>query len=111
MEDSVLTVSCKLIVTPQVSQEIDATLQAFADACTWMNATVDPKVTGRIKIHGEVYHSARTLFGLPANLTCQAINRVAGNRKTAKKDKKPVKAFKPTSLTLDYQIFKMNEPD
>jgi putative transposase len=111
MEDSVLTVSCKLVVTPQVSQEIDATLQAFADACNWMNATVDPKVTGRIKIHAEVYHPARTLFGLPANLTCQAITRVAGNRKTAKQDKKPVKGFKPTSLTLDYQIFKVNESD
>jgi putative transposase len=111
MEDSVLTVSCKLIVTSEVSQEIDATLQAFADACNWMNATVDPKVTGRIKIHGAVYHSARVLFSLPANLTCQAITRVAGNRKTAKKDKKPVKAFKPTSLTLDYQIFKVNEKD
>jgi putative transposase len=111
MEDSVLTVSCKLIVTSEVSQEIDATLQAFADACNWMNTTVEPKVTGRIKIHGEVYHPARVLFGLPANLTCQAITRVAGNRKTAKQDKKPVKAFKPTSLTLDYQIFKVNEPD
>ncbi|MGB7711167.1 MAG: hypothetical protein WBL95_16815 [Microcoleus sp.] len=32
----VLTVSCKLQVSPEQSAQIDATLQAFADACEYL---------------------------------------------------------------------------
>ena len=41
----VLTVSCKLEVSPEQSLKIDATLQAFANACKYVNQTVPPTLT------------------------------------------------------------------
>ena len=38
----VLTVSCKIQVTPEQVAKIDATLQAFADACEYVNKTAPP---------------------------------------------------------------------
>lgn len=109
MIEKVLTVSCKLKVDPELAPELDATLQSFADCCNWINQTVEPKVTGRLSIHKEVYHLAKQLFGLPANLICQAISRVASNRKTAKQKDSPVKSFRPTSAGYDARIFNFNE--
>ncbi len=111
MTEQVLTVSCKMEVSSEAAPKIDATLQAFADCCNWINQTVDPKTTGRLAIHKEVYHLARQLFGLPANLVCQAINRVASNRKTAKQKGYPVKKFKATSASYDAGLFTFNEKD
>jgi hypothetical protein len=105
----VLTVSCKLGVDAVLAQEIDATLQGFADCCNWINSTVDPKVTGRLTIHKETYHYCKQTFELPANLICQAIARVSSNRKTAKLKSSPVKKFKPTSAGYDARIFSFNE--
>lgn len=109
MTKQVLTVSCKLEVSPEVAPEIDATLQAFADCCNWINQTVNPKTTGRLAIHKEVYHPAKATFGLPANLVCQAIARVSSNRKTAKLKDRPVKGFKPTSASYDARVFTFEE--
>lgn len=111
MTEQVLTVSCKLQVEPELAAHIDTTLQGFADCCNWINQTVDPKVTGRLSIHKETYHLAKQLFGLPANLICQAISRVASNRKTAKLKNLPVKKFKPTSAGYDARIFSFKEFD
>lgn len=103
------TVSCKLGVGAEMAQEIDATLQGFADCCNWSNQTVNPKVTGRLAIHKETYHLAKQLFRLSANLVCQAISRVASNRKTAKQKDRLVKQFKPTSAGYDARIFSFAE--
>lgn len=92
-----------------MAPEIDATLQAFADCCSWINQTVNPKTTGRLAIHKEVYHPAKATFGLPANLVCQAIARVSSNRKTAKLKDRPVKGFKPTSASYDARVFSFDE--
>jgi hypothetical protein len=59
----------------------------------------------------QVYHNVRDLFGLSAQLAIHAIRRVSGNRKTAKKDGKPVSSFAPTSATYDTRIFSFREKD
>ena len=109
MKNQVLTVGCKLEVEPGLAPEIDATLQAFAECCNWINQTVDPKTTGRLAIHKEVYHPAKATFGLPANLVCQAIARVSSNRKTAKQRDRPVKKFNATSASYDARVFTFDE--
>lgn len=53
MRQKVLTVSCKLEVSPELAVEIDATLRIFADCCNYINQIVDLKVTGRLAIHKE----------------------------------------------------------
>jgi putative transposase len=107
----VLTIVCKINPTSTQVVKIDATLKAFADACNYINDTVDPKLTNNVRIQTLVYKQVREQFGLSANLAIRAINRVAGNRKTAKKDDKPVLKFKPTSADYDARIFAFRESD
>ena len=107
----VLTVSCKLQVTPEQSAKIDETLRAFAAACGYVNETVQPTLMNELAIQSLVYHDVRARFGLSAQLAIHAIRRVSGNRKTAKKDGKPVGSFAPTSATYDARTFSFREKD
>lgn len=107
----VLTVSCKIEVSPEQSIKIDATLQAFASACKYVNQTVPPTLTNELAMQSLVYYDVRDRFSLSAQLAIHAIRRVSGNRKTAKKDGKPVKNFAPTSVTYDPRIFAFREKD
>jgi putative transposase len=107
----VLTVSCKLQVTPEQVAKIEATLQAFADACEYVNQVVQPNLMNELAIQSLVYQDVRDRFGLSSQLAIHAIRRVSGNRKTAKKDGKPVKKFVPTSATYDVRTFSLREKD
>ncbi len=107
----VLTVSCKLEVSPEQSIKIDATLQAFADACEYVNQVVPPTLTNEVAMQSLVYHDVKARFGLSAQLTIHAIRRVSGNRKSSKKDRTPVKGFAPTSATYDVRTFSFREKD
>jgi putative transposase len=111
MQKLVLTIVCKLNPSLEQVSKIDATLKAFADACNYINETVAPKIMNNVRIQTLVYESVREKFGLSANLAIRAINRVAGNRKTAKKDNKPVQSFKSTSADYDARIFSFREKD
>lgn len=96
---------CKIEPTPEQVAKIEATLKMFADACNYINSTVNPKLTNNVRIQTLIYESVREQFGLASNLAIRAINRVASNRKTAKKDDKPVLKFQPTSADYDARIF------
>lgn len=107
----VLTVSCKLNVTPQQLPKIEETLLAFADACEYANKTLDSKLTNEVAMQSLCYHDVRARFGLSAQLAIHAIRRVSGNRKTAKQKGKPVNKFAPTSVTYDVRTFSFREKD
>lgn len=107
----VLTVSCKLQVSSEQVAKIETTLKAFADACEYVNQAVAPTLVNELAMQSLVYRDVRARFGLSSQLAIHAIRRVSGNRKTAKKDKKPVKAFKPTSATYDVRTFSFREKD
>jgi len=105
----VLTVSCKLQVSSEQVAKIEATLKAFADACEYVNQIVAPNLVNELAMQSLVYQDVRARFGLSSQLAIHAIRRVSGNRKTAKKDGVPVKAFKPTSATYDVRTFSFRE--
>jgi putative transposase len=107
----VLTVSCKLQVTPEQVAKLDDLLKVFADACKYVNGTVKEGLTNELAMQSLVYNEVRALFGLPSQLAIHAIRRVAGNRKTAKQKGKPVKGFAPTSATYDVRTFSFREKD
>jgi IS605 OrfB family transposase len=111
MEKQVLTIVCKINPTPEQVAKIEATLQAFADACNYINEVVEPKITHNVTIQNQVYREVRERFGLASNLAIRAINRVSSNRKTAKRMNKPVKKFLPTSADYDARIFSFREKD
>lgn len=105
--EQILTISCKLAVTPSQARQIDATLQAFADACGFVGVSTPETLTNAIALQALVYQSVREKFGLSANLAIRAIARVAGHRKA----KKPGKVFAPTSVSYDARIFSFREKD
>jgi hypothetical protein len=109
--EQTLTLACKLQPTPEQVAKIDATLQAFADACNYANEFVPAKITNKATIQSLVYQDLREKFGLSANLAVRACARVGANRKTAKLKGKPVKGFKPTSADYDARIFSFRERD
>ena len=108
---TVLTITCRLQVQDEQVAKLEATLVNFASACNWTNQSVDPKLTNNVRIQALTYEQIREQFGLSANLAIRAINRVAGNRKTARQKGKPAKEFKPTSADYDARIFAYREKD
>lgn len=102
----VLSVKCKLIVPQELSQEIDLTLERFADACNQiLGVAKEVNQWNTTKLHHLVYKPVRVSTGLKANHVCQAIRRVIGNAKAVKQ----VHKFRPTSLNLDIRTFVYNE--
>jgi len=83
MVECIYTINCKMAPTQEQVSEIEATLIAFADACTWINDSVDARIRNRVTIHHFAYKDVRAKFGLSSNLAVNAVARVAGNRKTA----------------------------
>ena len=107
----ILTVSCKLQVTPEQVALVDELLQAFADACEYTNRTVKPGLVNEQAIQSLVYNDVRARFGLSSQLAIHAVRRVASNRKTAKQKSKPVRKFAPTSANYDERVFSFREND
>ncbi|MCC5598125.1 RNA-guided endonuclease InsQ/TnpB family protein [Nostoc favosum] len=109
--EQVLTIVCKLNPNSQQVAQIEATLEAFANACNYANEQVKPQITNKTTIQNMVYQDLRSKFLLSANLAVRACARVGTNRKTAKQKNKPVKFFKPTSADYDARIFTFREKD
>ncbi|WP_448596631.1 RNA-guided endonuclease InsQ/TnpB family protein, partial [Thermoleptolyngbya sp.] len=109
--EQTLTLACKLQPTPEQVAKINATLQAFADACNYANESVPAQITKKTRIQSLVYQGLREKFGLSANLAVRVCARVGANRETAKFKSKPVKGFKPTSADYDARIFSFREKD
>ncbi len=107
----VLTVSCKLEVTPSQVEKLDAVLRTFASCCEYVNNSTDPKLTNQIAVQSLIYKEARDYSGLSAQMTIHAIRRVCANRKTAKQKDRPVQGFAPTSATYDARTFTFREKD
>lgn len=104
-----LTVSCKLEVTPDQAQKLDPVLANFAKCCEFVNANTPKNLTNKNAVQALIYKEAREHSGLSSQLTILAIRRVCMNRKAAKVKGKPVKAFKPTSASYDVRTFTFKE--
>ncbi len=107
----VTTVACKLKVPVKFVAEVEETLQAFADACEWVNQNTPSELTSKTKMQKLVYNDVRLRFGLSSNLAIQALRRVCGNRKTARQKNRNVRKFSPTSVSYDARIFSFKEFD
>ncbi|MEQ8755455.1 MAG: hypothetical protein RID09_18330 [Coleofasciculus sp. G1-WW12-02] len=107
----VLTIVVKLQPTPEQVAFLEVTLQAFADACNYVNEHTDPKLTNKIAIVSLTYRTIKNEFNLVANMAVRACARVSANRKVAKLKGKPVKSFAPTSMDCDKDLFRLREHD
>src|SRR5215813_11245735 len=109
--EQALTLVCKIQPTEEEATHIDATLQAFAEACAYIHATIPERIVNVMRMQAMLYYDVRGKFGLSSNLTQQAFRRVSGNRKTAKAKGDTVKVFDPTSIQYDQRIFSFTERD
>ena len=107
----VLTIVVKLQPTPEQVAKLDATLQAFAAACNYVNEHTDSKLANKIAIQSLVYQTIKEKFNLVANMAVRACARVAANRKVAKHKGKLVKGFAPSSMDCDKDLFRFREQD
>ncbi len=103
-----MSVYCKLQVPPELYQEIDVTLKAFAEAYNQILETAKrSKVRNTVKLHHLTYYATRASTGLQANHVCQVIRRVVG----ALTGQKQVHQFRPTSISLDARTFTYRKAD
>lgn len=109
--EQALTLVCTLQPTDDEAAHIDATLRAFADACTYIHTTIPHRITNVMRMQAMLYYDVRGRFGLSSNLAQQAFRRVSGNRKAAKAQGEAVKTFDPTSIQYDQRIFSFIERD
>ncbi|MEQ8541079.1 MAG: hypothetical protein RIB93_26935 [Coleofasciculus sp. D1-CHI-01] len=107
----VLTIVVKLQPSPEQVAFLEATLQAFADACNYVNGHTDPKLTNKIAIQSLTYQTIKSQFNLVANMAVRACARVAANRKVAFSKGKPVKKFASGSMDCDKDLFRLREHD
>ncbi|MGY4611804.1 RNA-guided endonuclease InsQ/TnpB family protein [Thermostichus sp. MS-CIW-38] len=107
----VLTVPCKLKVSPSQAAKLDATMDAFVQALNWVNQNTPEKVVNAVKLQSLCYYQIRARFGLSSNLAQQVCRRLAGARKVARQKNRPVKAFKRGFATYDARIFSFREKD
>jgi len=107
--DTIRTLACKLAQTPEQRAEMDATLVAFADACTFI-ADVARQIhsSNKVKVQHACYQDVRERFGLSANLAIRAIARVCAALKIKAKAHS---TFAPTSVDYDQRIFSFREWD
>lgn len=75
----VLTIVVKLQPTPEQAAKIEATLQAFAAACNYVNEHTDPKLTNKIAIQSLTYQTIKSEFNLVANMAVRACARGLGS--------------------------------
>ncbi|MFW6296695.1 MAG: hypothetical protein ACOC04_05845 [Halothece sp.] len=104
-------VTGQLKATPEQTAKLEATFEAFSNACNYIQQEVDPKLTNNVRIQSLVYQDIREKFDLSANLAVRAINRVSSHRKVAKKTGQSVKMFKPNRVDYDARIFSFREKD
>lgn len=101
------TVSCRLEVDEKKISHLEATLMRFAEACDFIHHNTPNTLKNTLALQALVYQEVRKRFGLSANLTLQAIRRVASAR--AGKDL-PL-SFAPTRISYDARIFSFRERD
>ena len=107
--EQILTVCIGLDTTDEQYRALTDTAVAFADACSWINETVNPRLTNRNSIQAVCYREAKTQFGLTANHVVRACARVAANRLAAKAKKSKPKEFAPTSFDCDSRTLRIIE--
>ena len=100
-----LTAQVKLCPTPQQAAALKKTLERANVACNHISAWAwENKTFGQYRIHKGVYHEAKTLFGLTAQVVVRCIAKVADAYKL---DRKKKRTFRPYgSISYDDRILR-----
>ncbi|MHA1835271.1 MAG: RNA-guided endonuclease InsQ/TnpB family protein [Candidatus Baldrarchaeia archaeon] len=109
MQKIIKSIVCKVKTTDDDKRKLLKTVKLFREACNyisevaWKNKCFNP-----VALHHLTYRKVRKKFGLPANLSIEARDRVAKSYKT---DKSKLHKFKSLSMDLDEKLFSIKEKE
>ncbi len=100
-----LTAQVKLCPTPEQAKALKATMEQANRACNHISAWAwENKTFGQYHIHRGIYHEAKTLFGLTAQVVVRCIAKVAD---AYKMDRKKKRILRPHgSISYDDRILR-----
>ena len=103
-----LTLVCRLQPTPEQTSRIEETLKAFADACTYANETVLPKVTSKRTIQAsDLLRPEKHVW-----IECKSWRlELVPEYRQIERQRKRLKPLSPLRLTYDARIFDYREKD
>lgn len=100
-----LTVKCKLDVPASSLEAIDDTFSRYREACEYISGVAhETKTYGKVALHHKVYYPVRERYGLPAQLTCTARDKVA---EAYRRDRDKRHRFKRDCIRLDARTFRL----
>lgn len=106
------TIKCKMVPTPHMSEALNVTCKAFADACNAILVVASEKrIVHSIPLQQATYKKIRIEFELSANLAIRAIRRVSAALTATKRTGRRPKIFRNTSIAYDARIFDYRERD
>ena len=95
------TVKCKLLVGDHQTLALAETMVQFATACTEVAIyAARQNIWHTFRLQALYYHYIRAIYGLSANYAVRVCDRVARSKG---------KVFKPTSVTIDKELFRYIE--
>ncbi len=107
--DTVRTIACNLMPPLAQRAERDATLVAFAEACTCIADSARPApTTNKVKVQPPCDTDVRTRFGVSATLARRAMARVGAAIQVKSKTHAPLE---PPSLDDDQRLCSFREGD
>jgi putative transposase len=106
----VKAVKCKLQVTPEDREALQETLLKYSQACNdALQVALADKITNPYTLHRRMYYTLKERYGLTANYVVRCFARVIAAIKAAKSRGRRPKLFRPTSLDLDKDLFRLKE--
>ena len=109
MQKVIKTIVCKVKTTDESKRKLLKTMELFRDACNYISEIAwKHKCFNPVALHHLTYRKVRKEFGLPANLSIEARDRVAKSYKT---DKSKLHEFKALSMDLDAKLFSIKEKE
>ncbi|HIC96474.1 TPA: hypothetical protein EYP12_07620, partial [Candidatus Bipolaricaulota bacterium] len=106
----VKTVRCKMVVSKEDAQALKETMLKFSQACNdALEVALEKNIGHPYSLHRELYYSLKERYGLTANYVVRVFPRVIGAIKAAAKRGRRPKLFRPKSLPLDKDLFRLIE--
>lgn len=108
--DAVKTVKCKLEVTPEDSEALKDTMLKYSQACNdALEVALTENITNKITLQKRLYYALKERYSLTSNYVVRCFAKVTGAIKSSKRKRRKPRLFRPTSLDLDKDLFRLKQ--
>jgi putative transposase len=105
-----LTLQLQLLPDPEQATQLQATVERFNAACTWLaQQAFAQRLANKVLLQRQYYTDLRTRFGLSAQMAVRCIARVVG---AYKRDKRLCSVFRPhAAMPYDQRLMSFKSVD